>query len=810
MKRARTWLAVLCGLFALSASAFAQEGETTNLVVWGMQLGPNDQGMDAVIRRFEEANPGVRVHMLGMGAGRMNPQKLMTAIVGGVPPDVVFQDRFSVPDWAHLGAFEPLDPLIARDFGKDPDTPTADEYYPAPWNECNYDGHLYGIPWMADTRILYWNRQAFRERAAELRKAGLDPDRAPRTWSEMLAYSKVLTEFNPDGTLKRAGFLPNFGNSWLYMYAFQNEASFISADGTKCTLNTPESREALQFMVDGYDICGGYANAEKFRASLHGDEGDPFFTGQIAMKIDGDWIMSGFTRYAPRLDFGVVPPPVPDDRYYKRGRFVGVKDQYITWAGGFCWAIPKGAKNRELAWKFIKHVCSTPMRIQEMKAFADIEHARGRIYVPRPTAHIETNKEAIAMFMPRTGNLRDASELHIAMMPVARFRPSTFAGQRLWDEHVRAAEMAMLKVMSVNDSLQSGQDRVQDYLDEVHVRSKLPVANLTVPAVVGAFGFLVGLVLLVAWYKRQNLGRLARHEARWGMLFVSPWVFGFVALTLGPMLASLYLSFTHYNVFDAPRWIGGQNYADIFTKDRELITKAFMNVLYLGGVGVPLSLVTGLTTAMLLNAGVRGLRYYRTVFYLPNVVPGIASIILWLWILNADPQRGMMNWAWQHTITQWFGTLPPAWIASEAWAKPALITIGFWGAAGGMILWLAGLKGIPSQLYEAASIDGAKPAQQFWAITVPQLSPLIFFQTIIGGIGVLQTFDSVYVAVGGQGAGPNDSLLVPVYYLFQHAFYYFKLGYASAIAWLIFLIAMVITGVQFAVAKRWVHYEVEN
>jgi multiple sugar transport system permease protein len=809
MVRRLFWVVVLLALLCAPVGAQTEDPEI-ELVVWGMQLGPNDQGMDAVVRRFEEANPGVRVQMLGMGAGRMNPQKLMTAIVGGVPPDVIFQDRFAVPDWAHLGAFEPLDPLIVRDTGKDPDTPVREQYYDAPWNECIYEGRVYGIPWMADTRILYWNRTAFKERAAELRKAGLDPDRAPRTWSEVLAYSKALTEFNPDGTLKRAGFLPNFGNSWLYLYAFQNEANFMSADGKECTLNSPEAREALQFMYDGYAICGGYAKAEKFRASLRGNEADPFFTGQVAMKIDGDWIMSGIIRYAPRLDFAVAPPPVPDDRFYKRGRFADAKDQYITWAGGFCWAIPKGAKHKEMAWKFIKHVSSPAMRIQEMRAFADLERARGRPYVPRPTAHIETNRIAIETFMPSTGNLKAAGELHIAMMPVARFRPTTFAGQRLWDEHRRAMEMAMLDVLSVEDALQSGEDRVQDYLDEVNNRESLPVANLTVPTVTGIAGFLVGVALLIGWYKRQNLGRLAWHEAKWGLLFVSPWVLGFLLFTLGPMLASLYLSFTSYNIFDAPRWVGGGNYSDLFDKDRDLLTKAFMNVLYLGGVGVPLGLVTGLATAMLLNAGVRGLRYYRTLFYLPNVVPGIASIILWLWILNADPQRGIMNWVWSHTITVWFGTPHPAWIVSEHWAKPALITMGLWGAAGGMILWLAGLKGIPSQLYEAANIDGASPMKQFWNITVPQLSPLIFFQTVIGGIGVLQTFDSVYVAVRGENSGPNDSLLVPVYYLFQHAFYYFKLGYASAIAWLIFLIALAITAVQFIVAKKWVHYEVDS
>jgi multiple sugar transport system permease protein len=288
----RTWATTVLAALAVGSSG----QETTNLVVWGLQLGPNDKGLDDVVRRFEEEHPGVRVNMLGMGAGRMNPQKLMTAIVGGVPPDVVFQDRFAVPDWAHLGAFEPLDPYIERDRGRDPDTPTPDQYYPAPWNECTYGGKVYGIPWMADTRILYWNRAVFREKAADLRRAGLDPERAPRTWSEVLAYSRVLTEINPDGTVKRAGFLPNFGNSWLYLYAFQNEASFMSADGRECTLNTPEAREALQFMYEGYAIVGGYEKAEKFRTSLRGNESDPFYTGQIAMKIDGDWIKSPITR----------------------------------------------------------------------------------------------------------------------------------------------------------------------------------------------------------------------------------------------------------------------------------------------------------------------------------------------------------------------------------------------------------------------------------------------------------------------------------------------------------------------------------
>jgi multiple sugar transport system permease protein len=166
-----------------------------------------------------------------------------------------------------------------------------------------------------------------------------------------------------------------------------------------------------------------------------------------------------------------------------------------------------------------------------------------------------------------------------------------------------------------------------------------------------------------------------------------------------------------------------------------------------------------------------------------------------------------MNYAWSKTIAVWFGTQVPGWLSVEAWAKPSLIVMGLWGAGSGMILWLAGLNGVPRTLYEAASIDGATPKQQFWAVTLPLLSPILFFNTVMGFIGALQQFDSVYVITGGNGSGPADSLMVPVYYLFTNGFSYFKMGYASALAWVMFLIILAITGIQLWLAPRWVHYE---
>jgi multiple sugar transport system permease protein len=276
------------------------------------------------------------------------------------------------------------------------------------------------------------------------------------------------------------------------------------------------------------------------------------------------------------------------------------------------------------------------------------------------------------------------------------------------------------------------------------------------------------------------------------------------------MVISLFWSMTEYSALAPPRWVGTKNYVDMFTTDRANMYKAFFNTTYIAAFGVPLAIVTGLCIALLLNTAVRGLRVYRTLFYMPSIVSGIASAVLWAWVLMPDPSKGLLNALWVGTLTQWMGLEPPGWMASEPWAKHTLIIMGMWGAGSGMILWLAGLKGIPTSLYEAAGIDGATPWQQFWKVTVPQLSPVIFFMTVMGFINSLQEFDRVFILKGSDGpVGPADSLLTPVFRLYDVAFGQFKMGYASAIAWVVFLLIVAITLIQFRLAPRWVHYEAD-
>ncbi len=812
--RDKSVLAVWTGL-ALSSLFCAQGcGHTrdhrTNLIVWGVTLGPNDKGQADVFREFERQNPDIHVQTLMMGSGGMNPQKLMTAIVGKVPPDVVYQDRFTLADWAARGAFEPLDPLIARDQGRDPRTPTADQYYPETWDEASYKGKVYGIPWMADDRIFVWNRALFREKARALRSAGLDPDRAPRTWSELLAYSRVLTEKNPDGTLKRAGFIPNFGNAWFAMYATLNDARLLSPDGKACTLDSSAAREALEFMKKCYDVLGGAENADRYQSTFRGEGNDAFFTGQVAMKIDGDWALGGIARYAPRLDFGSGPPPVPDDRFHRRGRFQDVASVWTSWTGGYAYCIPHGARHQEAAWKFIKWVTSYEARMLEGRQQDALNRTRGQMTFPRLTAQVRATDQSLKDFMPKNPALAEAVKWHFRLLPVSKVRPVSFAGKVLWDEENTAADRALHGKATVDAALATASQNVQRILDEVNDEDRYPVANLAPATATGLLGVVLGGVLLIARKHSGGLGKLGRKEALWGYLFVAPWVVGFLVLTAGPMVVSMVLAFTQSNVLEPSRWVGWKNFNEVAVQDRAVLIQSFTNAFYIAGIGVPLGLVTGLSVALLLNAVRRGAALFRTLYYLPAVVPGIATVVLWMWILSPDPRMGLANAAWNVTVGPWFDIPSPGWLSSEAWAKPALILMGLWGAGSGFIVWLAGLKGVPNELYEAAQIDGARPAQQFWSVTLPQLSPLVFFNAATGFIGAIQIFDPVYVAANVPGTVASDRLTVPVYQLFTNAFGYFRMGYASALAWIIFLVILAVTGVQFLLARRFVHYEVDS
>lgn len=328
----------------------------------------------------------------------------------------------------------------------------------------------------------------------------------------------------------------------------------------------------------------------------------------------------------------------------------------------------------------------------------------------------------------------------------------------------------------------------------------------------------------VAEFQTVIRSRLARREAAWGVVFALPWISGFLIFMAYPIIFSIILSFCKwdpYSTVDQASWIGLDNYRQAFADP--LMWKSLYNTFFYAIFAVPIALFGSLFLAMLLNTNVPGIRFFRTIFYLPSVVSGVATAILWIYIFN--PTFGPLNslirsvndlfdligsggalLAWVAAIN-----LPePAWLDDPDWAKPAIILMQLWGTGGAsMLIFLAGLQGIPDHLYEAADLDGAGRMRKMWNITVPMLTPTIFFNLIMGMIGALKVFMQAYVMAGEDG-GVDNALLFYVLYIYKKGFIEFEMGYASALAWILFAITMTMTLLVVRSSAVWVYYEGEK
>lgn len=296
---------------------------------------------------------------------------------------------------------------------------------------------------------------------------------------------------------------------------------------------------------------------------------------------------------------------------------------------------------------------------------------------------------------------------------------------------------------------------------------------------------------------------LSRQERRrlWvGLLFAFPWLVGFVSLTLYPIFASFYYSLHVYTTFGQPmRWVGLANYTELISRDK-LFWISLYNTAYMVFLGVPFHILLAILLALMLNLNLRGVAIYRTVFYIPTIVPIVATSVLWLWIFN--PEYGLIN-----AGLNLLGLRGPGWLTSPVLAKPALILMGSWTIGGTLVIFLAGLQGVPQQLYEAAMIDGAGAFKRVLHVTLPMLSPVIFFNVIMGVIGGFQIFTQAFIMTQG---GPLDSTLFYALYLYRNAFEYFKMPYASAMAWILFLVVSLATLIIFRTSSRYVYYEGEE
>ena len=809
------------------------------IIAWGITFFGED--VHALVHRFEQENPRYKV-IISASAERdttSDAQRLLCAIAGGVPPDVVFFSRFATGEWASRGALTDLSPLLAAQDPADPNRIDLGEYYDFAVGEASYappgtggEPRVYGIPTTADIRVLYAN-------ADILLQEGLIDDqgqpRVPQTWEELRQYATRLTTYrvpgDPKSGIRRLGFAPNFGNSWLYLYAWQAGGQLLSRDGTRVTMDSPSVVRALRFMTDVYDSLGGVREVNAFQEGLAGESIggsfrsnvfgganlDPFLRGLVAMKIDNDYALRTIADNRPQMNFLIAPAPMPADRL-QQGQ------PPVTWAGGFSLVIPATSRNKEGAFKLIQYLTSWKGTQFLEQGKRERKEAEGRMYLPEGLANRVQFERLIGRAVydnPRVpATFKNAYKVLARLMPHTHFRPVTPVGQLLWNQHVRAYEAAVSHELDddarklgrdpIEYTLATMQQPVQRQLDEI--LRPLPPTPVRWGPYFALYAVAVALpfaAIYVTYKRRKRIDAYRAREVGAAMLFLSPWALGFIIFLGGPILFSILFSFTRYDVLSPARYVGVENYRELLADP--IFYTSIANTFFML-LRIPLTMAVGLVIALLLNRAVRGIGFYRTAFYMPAIVPLVAASLLWVWLFN--PTQGVIN----TLLLQWFETAPfqwiqsalnthfspPLWLQDPSWSKPSLIIMSLWTAGGSMIIWLAGLQSVDPNLYEAASIDGAGAWRRFWSITLPMLSPFVLFNAIIGVIATMQIFGEAYIMTAG---GPADSTLFYAYYLFKQAFQYFRMGYASALAWLLFLIVLVLTLLQLWSSKRWVHSE---
>ncbi|MFQ3549594.1 MAG: extracellular solute-binding protein [Armatimonadota bacterium] len=738
------------------------------IVFWYGATQKEQQAYKDMIAEFERQNPDIEVQ------GMLVPQqyverKLILSIAGKVPPDVVRFYTHLGGEMMSRGGLEPIDDLIARD------NINLSDFYEVGIKQNTYKGKLYGMPWVLSPYALFYNKELFR-------KAGLDPEKPPKNWEELVEYSKKLTIRNERGQLTQVGFanflyLPND----FSMYLWQSNGELLSDNNLKAAFNSEEGIIAFRWMKGFLDNqVGGIREMQRFAANFKGATQDPFGQGSIAMRIDSPFRIPDLAKYFPNLDYAVAPIP-----YNKRRASEVVGNSLV---------IPKGSKNKEAAWKFIKFATSTEQMI-------NICSVGGRIPARISASHSEVfyNDPILKTF--------------IDQIPYGQTIPIVPGWQEVSETLARQIEQGLRGNKSIEQALNDAAEDANKILAIANEDlTKLPEISWQILGVISVI-ILILIIIVAALYIRKHTyhSKRLRKEAYQFLAFSSPWIIGFIVFTFGATIAALIFSFSKWDAISSARYIGFRNYTDMLTADPRFYKSLFVTFYY-AIFSIPFALVGGLCVSLLMNKKLFGIRLFRTIYYMPVVITGVATSVLWQYIFN--PTTGLLNRFLQMNVIPIIGkdgitfeplwSTPPDWLLDPSWAMPAFIIMGLWSVGGSMIIYLAALQGVPEELYESATLDGANSWNSFWNVTLPLLTPAIFYQLVTGTMYSLQMFTQAYIMTNG---GPEDATLFYALYLFRNAFEFMKLGYASAMAWILFIIVMIITLIQLKMAKRWVYYE---
>jgi multiple sugar transport system permease protein len=766
---------------------FAADPRTELVVLhWSGEGGPEeDEIVERSLRDFEAANPGLRVTRINPGDAGSFYTKLQTMMAAGEPPDVFYVGNERIPSFASLGLLEPLDRFVAQDAeSAAPGALKLGDFWPQVVDAFRFDGSnagrgtLWGIPKDFTTVGFYWNKDVFR-------RAGVPAPKPDWTWDDFIETARAIGRAaGPDGErYVGAEFV-----TWPAMvraYLFTEGCDAVGPGGwDDLRLSDPKAMAAL----------------ERLRAWRHDEENAltsgrsklatgsaVFATGKVGMAGPfGRWVVPEYRRIRD-FDWDFAPLP----RGSERANII------LT----VSWSISSQSAHKPEAWKLVRWLTNE----EGQKA-----QARLGLAIPSNRAAAESDAFVDAAKPENDRGYLDAVAVSRVIDWPANPKFEQLLGSNL-DEGLKTGNKPLAQAVGDFESLWRA-----ERASPLGRGGFPPVPWVAIAA--AAAGVAASGALWVAWARRRRpLPPGEAREERIGYLMASPWLVGFAVFMAFPVFLSLVLSFTGWrglSTLGEAKWVGWGNYAQLLADDPRFWASVRVTLYYVL-VAVPLGQGLALAAAVLMHQKVRGIPFFRAAWYLPSVLAGVGVAVLWRWVFDSD--AGLMNqllgagigaadWVLSVVGLGPTGLTPPHWFGRDAatWGVPAFAIMNAWFVGGSMMIYLAGLQGIPDELGEAAQVDGIGRVRRFTSITLPMLGPVILFNVLMAVIGSFQVFTQAFIMTGGE---PGDSTRFYVLYLFNQGFEYYEMGYASAMAWLLLLAVLAVTVAILRSSARHVYYE---
>lgn len=744
-------------------------GDATVLTVmhWSGDGGQEEDSIvDAALRGFEATHPGLRVERINPGDAGSFYTKLQTMMAAGTPPDVFYCGDERLPSLASMGVLRPLDELIAEDAERG-ESVGLEDFYPVVLDAYRFDGEhagagpLYGLPKDFTTIGFYYNKDLFR-------RAGLPEPGDHWTWEEFLRAARAIGELEG---CTGAEFV-----TWprmLRLYLATRGCDVLDEEGEELRVLEPRVLAALEDLYGWRHVEENTLTSGKSRVA---SGATVFLTGRVGLAGPfGRWVVPSY-RQISNFEWDFAPMP--------RG------EEQANVIASVAWSISSRSEHPREAWELVRSLCGP-----------DSQARLARLGLAMPSRRSVANSSAFVD--PSLPPSRD--EVFLMQAEYARLLPVPASTKFDSLLESRLNQAVLTGDLSVEAAARNFDEAWRAEVESPLGRKDFPLMPW---ARVRDAGLLLLALLILAgaiYLWRTRPGPLARAEERAGVLMASPQLLGLVGLMAFPIVLSLLLSFTRWTGIaglETARFVGLANYRQLLFEDPRFMTSLRVTAYY-ALLAVPLGQAFALGAALLMNSKVPGIGFFRAAWYLPSVLAGVGVAVLWRWVFDGD--SGLAK-ALLDPLLSPLGLSTPDWFGADAavFGVPAFALMNLWMVGGSMMIYLAGLQGIPNELYEAAELDGARGWARFRRVTLPMLSPVLVFNGVMAVIGSFQVFTQAFVMTKGE---PGDLTRFYVLYLYNQAFDYFEMGYASAMAWLLLLVVLALTALVLRGSRRHVHYE---